>query len=248
MISWMPAKNFEFFADKYDPKGRIKAKPARALRHFISKEGLNHIHDSDWETFTLRFIAQNDQTRESLIERVYGEDIRKYYHEENYTNLKNSQPLLDSCMRYTKHQKYLDLYVKNPKRISMLVQFDSDNKVSGRALVWLLDDGRTYVDRIYSAYNDIPLFQEIARKNDWLHRKFNSYSYPTSFIKPNGANTRVYATVDLEHVPRSFPYADTFLFINTKEGFLANSGTLLRHVPRYNVRKLRHINGASYAP
>jgi hypothetical protein len=63
-------------------------------------------------------------------------------------------------MRYGQKNNFMKLYADNPDKISMVVLLH-DNKLAGRALIWKLDDGSTYLDRIYYQFDsDINLIYE----------------------------------------------------------------------------------------
>jgi hypothetical protein len=80
---------------------------------------------------------------------VSGEDIRHYYYEKNYACPSGSGQLGSSCMRFERCQSYLDLYVNNPRQVSLAVALTEDAKVLARALIWKTTAGERIMDRIY---------------------------------------------------------------------------------------------------
>jgi len=159
-------------------------------------------------SFDLRADAPN------RIELISGELIRKWYHENNYATKKGQ--LGSSCMRYQRCQKYLDIYVENTKVCNLLILY-SDNtkdKISARALVWHLTDGRTVVDRIYSNYDsDITLFEEYASKKGWILVKNLQYNKKDE--------------IQLEYWNHStYPYMDNFMCLNIDNGILSGDDDL----------------------
>ena len=68
-------------------------------------------------SYKTRFKMMIDM--ESLFEFVKGEDIRKWYLEDNYQLIRGQ--LGNSCMRYNKCQSYLDIYTKNPDVCQLLI-------------------------------------------------------------------------------------------------------------------------------
>ena len=101
---------------------------------------------------------------------VAGDDILKAYHCENY----DEGETMGSCMRYEYAQKYLEIYTQNPKQISCLVLFNPENgKVRGRALIWSLDDGGTFIDRVYTTNNEY--------EKDFNGGEFEYYPYMDTF-------------------------------------------------------------------
>lgn len=144
---------------------------------------------------------------ESLFEFVKGDNIKKWYLEDNYRS--NRGQLANSCMRYDKCQSYFDIYTKNPEVCQLLIlKSDDDSKIIGRALIWKLKNGKTYMDRQYcSNDSDMNLYKEFAKKNGWL-----CYGNITE-------------TLEVQLKPQKiekFPYMDTFICYNYKEHLLTN--------------------------
>ena len=135
---------------------------------------------------------------------VNGADILKAYHCENYDEGEN----MGSCMRFTSAQKYLEMYTKNPNQISCLVLFNPKNKkVRGRALIWAMDDGSKFIDRIYTT-------------NKEYSKDFNAYisKYNLNSNSPDG-------DVTLEHGGEYdyYPYMDTLMYYTPDTGILNDS-------------------------
>jgi hypothetical protein len=133
---------------------------------------------------------------------VEGNDILWAYHCDNY----DEGETMGSCMRYEAAQKYLEIYTQNPNEVKCLVLINPANKkVRGRALLWYMDNGNVYMDRIYTTnkqYNS--LFN--------LYMEENSISYSAS------------STVTLENGGEYdyYPYMDTFEYYNVEEGVLSS--------------------------
>jgi len=132
-----------------------------------------------------------------------GEDIKWGYLVDNYAE--GTGTLLNSCMRYAYCQAYFGIYTENEDVCSLLVLKDSNNKVKGRALLWILDDGDKYMDRIYSNDSDKYLFIEWAEDNNY--RKYQN-DYRSKSVKVG------------EKSYYKYPYMDTFISFNTEEGYL----------------------------
>lgn len=123
-----------------------------------------------------------------------GDDIKWGYLEDNYAEGKGT--LANSCMRYKYCQNYFDIYTENEDVCSLLVLKDSDNKVKGRALLWVLENGDLYMDRIYTANDsDKYLFNEWADE-----RNYRQYSNDHK-VKRVEVGERSYDY---------YPYMDTF--------------------------------------
>jgi len=159
-------RSFKVGSDyKFWSQGRVpEYSVGRWVRHLFLDVKKWAITDSQLEEFVNSYKATFDSKDESDFKLVSGEEIRKWYLEDNYLEVKGQ--LGNSCMRYERCQKYLDIYVQNPEVCSLLVLFDGD-KVKGRALVWELSDGSKYMDRIYTITDsDKVLFREWAEKNN----------------------------------------------------------------------------------
>lgn len=183
------------------------------------------------ELFTNAYKCQTkrlfDENFDSKLVLLSGEDIRTFYDQDNYLPGKGS--LHESCMRYSKCSSYLDIYTKNPDVCQMLV-FMEDNKIGMRALVWKLTNGKTYMDRVYSArYADSKIFIDYARKNNWLYNE-------TIFTSPE-VNDLV---VNLQNVNfDNYPYMDTFHYISMSDKKLAKDYSNISD----EIRRLRSQEG-----
>ena len=119
----------------------------------------------------------------------------------------NGGQLANSCMRYPKCQEFLDIYVENPEVCKLLIFTPTEGKLSGRALLWTLENGKRYMDRVYT----------------------NKDSYDNLFLKwsnengyPKGIEARSVVKVKTKDY-ELYPYMDTFLFYDADEGKLSNS-------------------------
>ena len=58
-------------------------------------------------------------------------------------------------MRFERTQQFLEIYTANPEQVSCLTLYTEEgDKVQGRALIWVLEDGSKFMDRIYAYEND----------------------------------------------------------------------------------------------
>lgn len=174
------------------------------------------------EDFVNTFKAEYDATHSNAFRHFYlvsGEDIRKYYFETNY-EMPRKGSIWNSCMRYDRCQLYLDIYVKNPDKVSMLVLLGTQDKVKGRALIWKLDSpsGVTFMDRIYTKNdNDINLFRMYAKENGWITKTTQTNNI-TDINLPGDAHI----SVNLDNFEFDYyPYMDTLCYM-TKDGVLNN--------------------------
>jgi hypothetical protein len=150
-----------------------------------------------------------DENFDSKIILLSGEDIKKWYDESNYVlPNKTKGSLHESCMRFSKCSDYLEFYSQNPEVCQMLI-FKEEDKISMRALVWKLTNGKTYMDRIYSATNsDVKIFEDYAKKNNWL--------YYTSAMSDSSKQNEL--VTEVKHsIFNYYPYMDTFMYYNVKD-------------------------------
>lgn len=181
--------------------GRFLTRIFRITKKPISdklKEEFVNLYKSMWK-------ISNESTQ---FELVKGENIKKWYLEDNYQFDKGQ--LSNSCMRYHKCQKYFDIYTKNPEVCSLLILHGDDiTKIIGRALIWnaIDTDGSEclYMDRIYTNFDsDTNLFINWANKNNI------KYSYKMEDLKVN------IKEVNFNY----YPYMDTFCFLNKEKSFI----------------------------
>lgn len=184
---------------------RIEFKLGKWVKRIYEIVNKTTIDNSVLEEFVNSYKADYDKNDNRILE-VEGEDIRKYYLEYNYS--KNVGQLGNSCMRYESCQSYFDIYVYNPEVCKLLIMLDEDGKLKGRAILWTLDDGSKYVDRIYTSYDsDKLLFTIYANENGYS-------SYPIS--------TRI--NVELkEYEFDEYPYMDTLTSLNLNSGELTSA-------------------------
>jgi hypothetical protein len=159
-------------------------------------------------TFVDKFKAYMDfqTTKKEKFEVVQGEEIRKWYDEDTYED--PEYHLNNSCMRYERCQDYLDIYVENPNQVTMVIMKGTDpNKIIGRALIWRLKDETYYLDRPYANNDeDINLFKEWGRS-----KGYSVY----------GADYKHKEVVLDKAEFSSYPYMDTFKYLNRDEKLLS---------------------------
>jgi hypothetical protein len=191
-------------------KGEVKL--GRFINKFLTAIG---------KTFTAAVIERfvNKYQAEVLLRKdalnnfkvVEGEFIRKWYHENMYESSNGGQ-LANSCMRYPKCQDFLDIYVENPQVCKLLIFTLNEGELSGRALLWTLEDGKKYMDRVY----------------------VNKDSYENLFLKwanENGYTRGIEARSVVKVTAKDYelyPYMDTFIFYDADEGKLSNSSMFQR--------------------
>ena len=182
---------------------------------------------TDIEDFVNRYKSIIKQIRDKFdnFKIFKGEDIRKNYLVDNYLNENGS--LGNSCMRYPRCQNYLDIYVRNEDQVSLIVLM-SDDKVTGRAILWTDTKDRKIMDRIYTNNSaDERLFIDFAKANGfWYKEKQDMYS-DTPFIGPNGEEEK-YIIVQLKdnYDYNYYPYMDSMKFYGVSSGRITNNNSL----------------------
>lgn len=132
---------------------------------------------------------------------VDGEDILWAYHCNNYDEGES----MGSCMRYEAAQQYLGIYTDNPDDIKCLVLVNpNNNKVRGRALLFNMDNGQTYMDRVYVI-------------NAEYRHLFNQYAEENGYLRKPKSTVTLYNGGEYEY----YPYMDTFMFYNPTDGVLS---------------------------
>lgn len=158
--------------------------------------------DVEVETYVNTMKKLYTENAYNVVE-VTGEQIRYYYHSERYDKTKNLGDLANSCMRYARCQRYLDIYVKNPKQCALaIVKKESFDRIIGRALIWTDKDGKRYLDRVYGSGATQQLIYDYAKKNDI------------------GIQTIRHAYINLDEVEfERYPYMDSlcYLYIDQKK-------------------------------
>ena len=199
----------------------------RFVRAFLTKVG-EKFTDIEIESFVDQYkkVIQMKTDIFSRFKEVKGEEIETCYLVDNYES--ESGSLGGSCMRYDRCQDYFDIYVSNPERVSLVVLLSEQDssKIAGRAILWLDDDGRRIMDRIYVIRTaDILLFIEYCNSKGYYHKETQNYSSYTSLVD-NGIEldyeeSKVVITLNKGgYCP--YPYMDTMKYFNPDTGVISN--------------------------
>ena len=201
-------KNSKFWKSGRTPQYGI----GRWVRHIFNDVRQTPIKNEDLESFVNAYKSTYDKMNKGSekFELVKGEDIRYWYLEDRYEEVKGQ--LGNSCMRFQRCQKYLDIYVENPESCSLLIlKGNTPDKIIGRALIWTIHDGpgvagREFMDRVYMINDsDKLLFEAYAKE----HNIFRSQTY-TYKIKVKEGRYDYY------------PYMDTFTCYDYEKGILTS--------------------------
>ena len=178
----------------------------------VYEKSKSSISSSNLEKFVNLYKSTYDKfnSKFSMFEIVKGEQIKKWYLKDNYETQLGQ--LGSSCMRHLSCQNYFGIYVENPEVVSLLIlKNDDGDKIKGRALIWKLKNGETFMDRIYTNKDsDMILFEEFGEKNGILTKSEINY------LKLRNLE------VKLEEAKFDYyPYLDTFICLNVDEKTLS---------------------------
>lgn len=194
------------------------------------------------EDFVTKFKSSVEILRDKLrlFEIVSGDDITYWYLDRRY--VRGNGTLQSSCMRYDTCEDFFSIYTDNKDKVSLLILKSEDNedKITGRALVWKLDSGETFMDRIYyTKEEESELFKEYAKKNGWLF-KTNQGSQYSEIEFPDGKKEFMMLKVTLDVDFEKFPYMDTMRFLFKYKGVISNKEMLDNN---YYDHKLDNTDG-----
>lgn len=223
MVSFMPI-NQNGVID--NTKKRSELKIGRLVRQLSDVMKLN-ASNQEIEDFVNKWKSTKER-KDNRFEVISGEDIVIWYNEENYAP--GFGNLNKSCLRFEYCDKMLDMYVKNPDRIKLLILVDGREELIGRSLLWTLDespsDSKLYMDRIYTTEDYIVNnFIKWANDNNYMIREMNNSEkkWGTKFLYKDKKVEGVISLTINDTKLRELPYADTLKFFN-KQGYLSNVG------------------------
>lgn len=208
-ISYLPKDKEPVYSDEthWSRENRVCAKPARIIQKLM----VHKYSCKDYENFSNWFKSEVIESGDFVI--VEGEDIPRYYLEDNY--YKDSGTLGNSCMRYRKCQKYFDVYKDHAKMLVCL----KDGLVLGRAIVWEIN-GNTYMDRIYTCMDYLEhQFITYAEAHNWRYRINNDLLCDEEeqhwLVPDDGYKTSHFfdLEIDLDKDYDYMPYLDSFRYL-----------------------------------
>jgi hypothetical protein len=234
VVSFLPKSKYEKVENEWE-NGRIKIKIGRFIRKFLTDFSIQNFNVNDQMIEKFVNLYKSYFSRDiSKLKIVDGEEILKYYLEDNYHSLNGNRAgsLWNSCMRQRERNKFMKLYAKNSDKVKMLVFFSDDDKVRARALLWEgvkdhKDSTKEYkfMDRIYYYYDhDINFFKDWAKEHEYLCKWEQSAKTEMLFDDGTGSPVRkqLYVMLDEHNLPY-YPYLDTFKFFSFDKGRFSNS-------------------------
>jgi len=219
----MGSQGLDYQTDEI-PKSEIGV--GRFVRRILDKAG-EKVSDKDIEEFVNKYksLIQIRKEAFSRFKIVSGEEIRGFYSSDNYENMDGT--LGNSCMRYEKCQKFLDIYVGNSEQVKMVVLMNRKDgtSITGRALLWTDNLGRKIMDRIYTNNSaDETLFKEYAIKNEFLYKERQDSNEDTKLLLNGKVVDEQKVIIELPSFDYNYyPYMDTFKNYNPSTGKLSNS-------------------------
>lgn len=211
--------------DVFFKQNRQDIRIGRGLRSLLTGLGISFV-DKDIEEFVNKWKSTIDRINDifSNFEIVSGNKIPYWYDCKNYFNEDNGT-LGNSCMREV-DSNFFDIYASN-KKVEMVIykSVEDESKIMGRALLWTFDDGKKFMDRIYTTNDsDVELFRQFAKEKGFYCKYSNSSTENLRSFSPSGD------VVDLGSVDITltavmhdqYPYLDTFKFYSPSTGIITN--------------------------
>ena len=210
-------KVFNFLRDN---KAMTASKISRLVNTLFPKEYEDAEGQKTLRDLIDKYGSLTDDTMK--FEVVKGDDIKKWYLEDNYETTKGD--LGGSCMRHDHCQTYFDIYTKNPEVISLLICLGAKGTLIGRALIWNLADSNDpsqLMDRIYFRDESVKeKFISYAEDNDMAYKPGRGLTN----IVWRGERFKKSPKVKLDEWEfDEYPYMDTFAKLDIEDGFLYNS-------------------------
>jgi hypothetical protein len=243
-ISFIPDTQYQrFLSQNIDTSTKTKSmsKIGRVIRQILNDNpGLTGIKftDSDIEKFVNSF-KNSWNKKHGVVNRkteiVTGDKIKFWYDVKNYETTNGI--LGNSCMRYKECQDYFKIYTENPDKVSMVIVTE-DDKLVARALIWKMDDGSTYLDRIYTT-ND----SDIDFVKDWVEDNIGKDNLKY-YIKNDDENNFKCSLSKVNF--DKYPYLDTLYNLYVKlddsdTGYITND--VIVYKEGYMTLKLRETDG-----
>lgn len=211
---------------------RQDVKVGRSMNALLGIANRNGIESTftakDIENFVNLYKMQIDKLNDkfSLFEEIKGEDIAYWYSNRNYLRIDGS--LGSSCMSDVPNN-YFQPYVTSDN-VSLVIYKSDENeeKIVARALLWKLNDGKMFMDRIYTIYDsDVELFRQYAKESGWYYKKYNNSDESAPIISPDGLESTPSMVCQIREKLKNFPYLDTLKYYSPNTGLISNDRDLV---------------------
>lgn len=156
---------------------------------------------------------------------VSGTDITKYYNTKYSDHSELLGSLGTSCMRHNRCEYFFGLYEDNCEML--ILHNPKTDLIIGRAIIWTLEDGSKFLDRIYSAEKNYGLFKKYAKNNGMFRRRYQSRTSKDVVVQPDGIETTKLMRININPANYDYvPYLDTLTYYYKDDMFLCNDNTL----------------------
>ena len=167
----------------------------------------DNINEEEIEEFVNLYKASHVKELEFLI--VYGKDIIKYYDVKYHAEINYKSSLYGSCMNYSNEDDYskksLEFYSENPNVGLLILKTKNQDKITGRALIWKLNNGEFYIDRQYiSSEHYSTLYKNYAIENKYNYYGESNYD-ASMHVESNEKILKLFKNYE-----NDLPYLDTF--------------------------------------
>jgi hypothetical protein len=206
--------------NKYWSEGRTPEYAIGKFAQMVMKNVDKEVPGAELELFVNAYRTEYDLAQKGdshTFEVVKGAEIEKRYLESSFVNKSDytgNDSLHGSCMRKPGCAGFFNIYIENPDVCELLVMLDKEGKTMGRALLWTLDDGKRYMDRVYCVDTNT----NVGKFYDWGKTNKIDYYYGLTPVAPADATVVVKGK---EY--KYYPYMDTFKYYDTEEGTLTKS-------------------------
>jgi hypothetical protein len=217
-------KNNVVFLDSsqeiWNKPGKQPMRVGRVVTALLKNSPKKHT-STEIADFVSRYRTKIEELNNAFgsIEIVSGDDIAKWYRIENYESSSSRSELHNSCMA-RKDANIFEIYTQNPEVCSLIIQKSKteSDKITARALLWTLSDGKKFMDRVYfNNPESVELFRSYCKENGIFAKYINNNGASVYAIDPvTGSQvTLEKIEVQLRRLKyKKFPYMDTLKFYN----------------------------------
>lgn len=208
-------------------RNRQTIRTGRGIKSLLTAAGQTTT-DREIEEFVNKYKSAYDRMNDIFkdFEIVDGDKISFWYDQSNYAMQGRGQ-LSNSCMSSVP-TSYFQIYTQNPEVCRLLILKTEDGaKIKGRALLWNLSSGVSFLDRVYThSDSDVELFREYAKTKGITYKYNNNSTDSSESILPNGdkVNLKLISVTLKSKTYSNYPYLDTLKYLNTSTGILSNEG------------------------
>ena len=109
----------------------------------------------------------------------------------------------------------MDIYKDNHAICSMIIYSPKKNgKITGRALLWKIPTGETFMDRVYADDSTQEMFVEYAKSKGFIYRNRQTFQDKDIIVVDNKVVTKLMEITLVKPITsyKYLPYFDTFTF------------------------------------